>query len=77
MVHHALGVSGAFASVLLIHLGNKEKPFKFVGTMIGLGISIIVIFIYYAVMTFTTGLGNDWTAGRSFDFLCRYFLFSY
>ena len=44
MVHHALGVSGAFASVLLIHLGNKEKPFKFVGTMIGLGMLMLVCF---------------------------------
>lgn len=44
MVHHALGVSGAFASVLLIHWGNKEKPFKFVGTMIGLGMLMLVCF---------------------------------
>ena len=44
MVHHALGVSGAFASVLLIHLGNKEKPFKFVGTMIGLAMLMLVFF---------------------------------
>ena len=44
MTHHALGVSGAFASVLLIHLGNKEKPFKFVGTMIGLGMLMLVFF---------------------------------
>ena len=44
MVHHALGVSGAFASVLLIHWGNKEKPFKFVGTMIGLGLLMLVCF---------------------------------
>ena len=44
MTHHALGVSGAFASVLLIRLGNKEKPFKFVGTMIGLGMLMLVFF---------------------------------
>lgn len=44
MVHHALGVSGAFASVLLIHWGNKEKPFKFVGTMIGLGMLMLIFF---------------------------------
>ena len=44
MVHHALGVSGAFASVLLIHWGNKENPFKFVGTMIGLGMLMLVFF---------------------------------
>ena len=44
MTHHALGVSGAFASVLLIHLGNKEKPFKFVGTMIGLGVLMLALF---------------------------------
>ena len=44
MVHHALGVSGAFASVLLIHWGNKEKPFKFVGTMIGLSMLMLLFF---------------------------------
>ena len=44
MTHHALGVSGAFASVLLIHWGNKEKPFKFVGTMMGLGVAMLVLF---------------------------------
>ena len=44
MVHHALGVSGAFASVLLIHWGNREKPFKFVGAMIGLGVLMLVFF---------------------------------
>ena len=44
MTHHALGVSGAFASVLLIHLGNREKPFKFVGTMLGLGVLMLALF---------------------------------
>jgi hypothetical protein len=44
MTHHALGVSGAFASVLLILWGNKEKPFKFVGTMMGLGAVMLVLF---------------------------------
>ena len=44
MTHHALGVSGAFASVLLIHWGNREKPFKFVGTMIGLGMLMLALF---------------------------------
>ena len=44
MTLHALGVSGAFASVLLIHWGNKEKPFKFVGTMVGLGAAMLVLF---------------------------------
>lgn len=44
MTHHALGVSGAFASVLLIHWGNREKPFKFVGTMIGLGSVMLLLF---------------------------------
>ena len=44
MTHHALGVSGAFASVLLIHWGNKEKPFKFVGTVMGLGAAMLVLF---------------------------------
>ena len=44
MTHHALGVSGAFASVLLIHWGNREKPFKFVGTMLGLGVLMLALF---------------------------------
>lgn len=44
MTHHALGVSGAFASVLLIHWGNREKPFKFIGTMVGLGALMMVLF---------------------------------
>ncbi|MBQ8442068.1 MAG: DUF5009 domain-containing protein [Bacteroides sp.] len=44
MTHHALGVSGAFASVLLIHYGNKEKPSQFIGWMIGLGILMLVLF---------------------------------
>lgn len=46
MVHHALGVSGAFASVLLIHWGNREKPFKFVGTMMVLGVVMLVLFFF-------------------------------
>ena len=32
--------------------------FKRTSSSIGLGISIIVIFIYYAIMTLTTGLGK-------------------
>ena len=44
MTHHALGVSGAFASVLLIHWGNREYPFKFIGTMIGLGVLMMILF---------------------------------
>ena len=44
MTHHALGVSGAFASVLLIHWGNREHPFKFIGTMIGLGVLMMILF---------------------------------
>ena len=44
MTHHALGVSGAFASVLLIHWGNREKPFKFIGTMLGLGAWMLALF---------------------------------
>ena len=44
MTHHALGVSGAFASVLLIHWGNREKPFKFVGTMLSLGVLMLALF---------------------------------
>lgn len=44
MTHHALGVSGAFASVLLIHYGNKEKPFRFVGWMLGLGVVMLALF---------------------------------
>ena len=44
MTHHALGVSGAFASVLLIHWGNREKPFKFIGAMMGLGAVMLVLF---------------------------------
>lgn len=44
MTHHALGVSGAFASVLLIHYGNREKPSQFIGWMIGLGILMLVLF---------------------------------
>ena len=44
MTLHALGVSGAFSSVLLIHWGNREKPFKFVGTMLGLGALMLVLF---------------------------------
>ena len=44
MTHHALGVSGAFASVLLIHWGNREKPYKFIGTMVGLGALMMVLF---------------------------------
>jgi len=44
MTHHALGVSGAFASVLLIHWGNRERPFKFIGAMLGLGIVMLVLF---------------------------------
>ena len=44
MTHHALGVSGAFASVLLIHWGNREKPFKFMGTMFALGASMLALF---------------------------------
>lgn len=45
MTHHALGVSGAFASVLLIHWGNREKPFKFIGTMLGLGFVMLALFL--------------------------------
>ena len=44
MTHHALGVSGAFASVLLIHWGNRERPFKFIGTMVGLGALMMGLF---------------------------------
>ena len=44
MTHHALGVSGAFASVLLIHWGDREHPFKFIGTMIGLGVLMMILF---------------------------------
>ena len=44
MTHHALGVSGAFASVLLIHWGNREYPFKFIGTMVGLGVLMMIFF---------------------------------
>lgn len=44
MTHHALGVSGAFASVLLIHWGNRERPFKFIGTMMGLGTLMLALF---------------------------------
>lgn len=44
MTHHALGISGAFASVLLIHYGNREKPSQFIGWMIGLGILMLVLF---------------------------------
>lgn len=44
MTHHALGVSGAFASVLLIHWGNREKPWKFVGAMMGLGALMLALF---------------------------------
>ena len=44
MTHHALGVSGAFASVLLIYWGNREHPFKFIGTMIGLGVLMMILF---------------------------------
>ena len=44
MTHHALGVSGAFASVLLIHWGNREHPFKFIGTMIGMGVLMMILF---------------------------------
>ena len=44
MTHHALSVSGAFASVLLIHWGNREKPFKFMGTMFALGASMLALF---------------------------------
>lgn len=44
MTHHALGVSGAFASVLLIHWGDRERPFKFIGTMVGLGALMMGLF---------------------------------
>ena len=44
MTHHALGVSGAFASVLLIHWDDREHPFKFIGTMIGLGVLMMILF---------------------------------
>lgn len=44
MTLHALGVSGAFASVLLIHWGSHDKPFKFIGTMMGLAIVMLVLF---------------------------------
>ena len=44
MTHHALGVSGVFASVLLIHWGDREHPFKFIGTMIGLGVLMMILF---------------------------------
>lgn len=44
MTHHALGVSGAFASVLLIHWGNRERPFKFIGMMVGLGALMMGLF---------------------------------
>ena len=44
MTHHALGVSGAFASILLIHWGDRERPFKFIGTMVGLGALMMGLF---------------------------------
>ena len=44
MTLHALGVSGAFTSVLLIHLGSHEKPFKFISTMMGLAVVMLVLF---------------------------------
>ena len=36
-------------------LGTQKQR---TSSSIGLGLSIIVIFIYYAIMTFTTGLGK-------------------
>lgn len=44
MTHHALGVSGAFASVLLIHWGDRKRPLKFIGTMVGLGALMMGLF---------------------------------
>ena len=44
MTLHALGVSGAFTSVLLIHWGSHEKPFKFISTMMGLAVVMLVLF---------------------------------
>lgn len=44
MTLHALGVSGTFTSVLLIHWGSHEKPFKFISTMMGLAVVMLVLF---------------------------------
>lgn len=44
MTLHALGVSGAFTSVLLIHWESHEKPFKFISTMMGLAVVMLVLF---------------------------------
>ena len=44
MTLHALGVSGAFTSVLLIHWRSHEKPFKFISTMMGLAVVMLVLF---------------------------------
>ena len=43
MTLHALGISGAFTSVLLMHIGNKEKPARFIGTMLALGAVMLAL----------------------------------
>lgn len=45
MTLHALGVSGAFTSVLLMKIGNKEKPTKFIGTMLVLGAVMLALMV--------------------------------
>lgn len=44
MTLHALGVSGAFTSVALIHWGNREKPAKFMSLMFGLAAVMLILF---------------------------------
>ena len=43
MTLHALGVSGAFTSVLLMKIGDKDKPAKFIGTMLALGAVMLAL----------------------------------
>jgi len=43
MTLHALGVSGVFTSVLLIHFGNKENPYKFIGICCGLALLMLIL----------------------------------
>jgi lipopolysaccharide export system permease protein len=52
----AIPMASFFFAMLGAPLGTQKQR---TSSSIGLGISIIVIFIYYAIMAFTSGLGRD------------------